>query len=707
MRHLPAQTRPLGEAFASGREANNNDNSDKFRTIDMRIITLGSHVSKLAGVIALCTGLAACGGGSSGTTLDNLNGGGGGGGGGSSSSAGNDLAEIGSGSGANFQPGAIGVGIGDGVLSAGGNTLLTVNVVNNGVLITDAVDVTFSSPCIAAGEALLSPQSGEICESDCPTNIVQTTNGQATIRYTANGCIGTDSISATTSYGGSVISANGAIEIAADTVQSLTFVEASPSAISLRGTGGNETSTLTFRVRGSTGAPVKGIDVDFTLNSSSGGLSLVNDSGTSDVDGLVYTTVQAGSVPGAVRVTATTEGGISTQSSQLVVSTGLPDQNSMSIAGSDNHPIAWRYNNVTSQITVNAADAFNNPVPDGTPIYFTTVGGAIGSSCLTGTSSDEDESVSGSCSVTWQSQSPKPEADQSFTIIEEPNNYGHTPYLQCNNGASHCRDGRVKILATTIGNESFIDANNNGMYDPDIDVFYTANSTEGNTAARAKNCKRSEPISGSASHADSGSTSQALGCDDLGSPYVDRNFDGRYNAGEEIATVNAGDNNSYEPGDGLYNGVLCREEDAAAGECTRDAVLVRAEHLLVMSCDAPLYTSDGRLPGEPTETVTFEPGETKSFKLMLADCNGNGIPGGTEISVNADLAKGVEAEVFPNGEISASSEYSYITLFISTDDSEAASGAVFVEFEVPTPGDGSIKYGSNGVRVFSEIPDAE
>src|SRR5690606_25669267 len=131
----------------------------------------------------------------------------------------------------------------DNVLSAGGSTLLSVNVVNNDSLITDSVAVTFSSPCIAAGEALLSPQSGEVCESDCPTDVVQTTNGQATIRYTANGCTGQDNIKATTTYGGSVISADATIEVAADTVTSLSFVDATPNLITLKGSGGTETST--------------------------------------------------------------------------------------------------------------------------------------------------------------------------------------------------------------------------------------------------------------------------------------------------------------------------------------------------------------------------------------------------------------------------------------------------------------------------------
>ena len=74
------------------------------------------------------------------------------------------------------------------------------------------------------------------------------------------------------------------------------------------------------------------------------------------------------------------------------------------------------------RVQVLAADHFNNPVPNGTAISFTTEGGAIDGSCLT------DD---GGCSVTWRSQRPR------------------------------LPDGRFTILATAIGNESFLDSERN------------------------------------------------------------------------------------------------------------------------------------------------------------------------------------------------------------------------------------------------------
>lgn len=658
----------------------------------MRITTLGSQASKLAGVIALCAGLAACGGGSSGNALDDLNGNGGSNGGtDGGGDTGNDLAQIGSGSGADFRPGEINVAIGDTELSAGGNTLLSVNVVDNGSLITDSVQVTFSSTCFANGEALFEPQAGLTCEADCPTNIVDTSNGQATIRYIANGCIGTDDIKATTTYGGSVISANGTVSIASDTVTSLSFVDASPSVITLKGSGGEETSALRFRVRGSTGAPVKDVDVDFSLSRTSGGLKLVNESSTSDVDGYVYTTVQSGSVPGPVQVTATTETGISTQSSNLVLSTGLPDQNSFSMSASRVAPNSWNIDGVESEINIRTADAFNNPAPIGTPIYFTTNGGAIEGECFIQAEEDFPEKSSGSCSATWRSQDPKPETDEvtpnspfPFLVDEE------SLTLICPDGqraghGSECRNGRLKVVATTLGNESFIDTNGNGLYDPNVDEFYTSTSPEGNPAKRAQNCLRNEPISGLASRPVSSGTSDARGCDDIGDPYIDHNFNGEYDADEEIATIGDEYDAHYTPGNGLYNGLLCRQEDADAGNCSREPVLVRADMTLVMSSYNLLFMPDGGLPGQPDEIV-LGPNETVSFTMMVADQNGNGIPFGSSTEAYDDTAFDLEVVVSPEGDWPESQEYGYVTVFVTSGD-DPPSGAAGVSITRPT-GDG-------------------
>ncbi|WP_339896649.1 hypothetical protein [uncultured Gilvimarinus sp.] len=659
----------------------------------MRIQQLGSTTIKLTSAIALCLGLAACGGSSDGTTLDQING---------QDPGGEDpstsVAQIGYGSGADFVPGEIGTETNGNALSAGGSTTLTVNVVQGDELITDSTQVTFNSPCIASGESLVEPIGGA-SDDDSAGNVVDTSNGQAGVRYTANGCIGSDSIKATTTYGGGVISATTELNIESDTVTSINFADASPNYIALKGTGGTEASQVRFQIRGTTGAPVKGVEVSFALNTTAGGLSLVNASAVSGSDGYVSTTVQSGTTPTSVRVTATTDTGVTSQSNELIVSTGLPDQNSMSIAASDLYPIAWSTNNVLSQITVNLADAFNNPVPNRTPVYFTTNGGSITASCLTGVVFDdegeEEIGTPGVCTATWRSQKPQLYSETQVEMDEESLTF-YCPNGNVAGRGSDCRNGRVKIIATTIGNESFVDINNNGMYDLGTDLFYTASSD--NNASRMAQCKRPSPISGA--------SSRAFGCDDLGSAYIDRNFNGEYDSNEEVASINDGGTGEYVPGDGIYNGSLCREEDAAAGDCSRDSVLVRDDIMLITTEEKELFFMPGsnyRLPGQPAASEQFrlQPGGSMRIPMMVADVNGNGLPKGTEIAAET-TGEGIEASVSPEGELAGNPEGTIVILTVNVSESQSTEGTAYITVTVPTAdGEESIIHSVGHVNVIS------
>ncbi|MFW8341613.1 hypothetical protein ACOICY_29205, partial [Klebsiella pneumoniae] len=68
---------------------------------------------------------------------------------------------------------------------------------------------------------------------------------------------------------------------------------------------------------------------------------------------------------------------ISSQSSVLVISTGKPDQDSFSLSAETLNAEGWDVDGTAVKVTARLADAFNNPVPDGTAVYFTTEGGAI------------------------------------------------------------------------------------------------------------------------------------------------------------------------------------------------------------------------------------------------------------------------------------------------------------------------------------------
>ena len=301
-------------------------------------------------------------------------------------------------------------------LSAGGSTQVTATLTDQGQAYLTATDVTFSSACIGSGLATV-------------TSPVTSNSGIAVTTYTAKGCVGDDTITVSADIDGTPVSGSVTVNVQPASLGSIEFVSASPTNIELKGMGGAESSTITFKVLDTSGNPIANQDVTFSLNTSVGGLQFSpgTDTDTSGNDGIVSTIVQAGTVATSVRVTATVSStGLSSQSDQLVVTTGLPDNDSFSLSLSVKNPEAWDIDGAKVQVSAFLADRFNNPVPDGTQVVFTTEGGSIGGSCLTD---------GGACSVDWTSQNPRP------------------------------ANGRASILATAIGEESFTDSNGNAQFD--------------------------------------------------------------------------------------------------------------------------------------------------------------------------------------------------------------------------------------------------
>ena len=252
-------------------------------------------------------------------------------------------------------------------------------------------------------------------------------------------------------------------------------------------------SRINFELAGNAngGVALECVDSSFCLYDTSDDAAAnrsTRDTSRSSTSGLVSTTVLAGTVATPVQVLAyidSNENGIqdadepATMSKTLVVSTGLPDQNSTSLSASLlNVEGAYQIDGQTSELTVRMADKFNNLVPDGTAAVFSTELGAVVGSCVT---------TAGSCSVTWTSQSPRSSdtVDQystAITINENldstlPNRYDcpshRENYGPCPddigdpavNPPGAPRGGRTTVLVTATGEESFVDRNGNGLFD--------------------------------------------------------------------------------------------------------------------------------------------------------------------------------------------------------------------------------------------------
>ena len=383
-------------------------------------------------------------------------------------------------------------------ISAGGTASLGVTLMNGTNRFTPAQSINFTSPCAISGKAVISSP-------------VITVNGMASTSYTDKGCGGPDTITASTSLGGAISTQTGTVTVLGATAGQIGFVSALPQNIAMKNTGGagrQESATVIFKVLDKNGNPVAGIPVNFSLTTTVGGLALNPASTISGADGTAYTTVAAGIVNSPVRVLATITGSaLSTLSDQLVISTGISDQKSFTVTPKIYNIECANYNGTDfTTVTAFAADHFNNPVPDGTAVSFTTEAGAIDASCLTGLNETTltdgskilQKGIPGQCTVRFICQNPRHAngratvlsyalGEESFlddpTIKDGLNRYDLAESFQdlrepfrydraiSNQQAQDVNNGNNNTMAPMVG-EPFIDSDGNGTWNNAGDAFY-------------------------------------------------------------------------------------------------------------------------------------------------------------------------------------------------------------------------------------------
>jgi len=497
-----------------------------------------------------------------------------------------------------------------GDLSAGGTATLAVTIWDTSVTppipYADAVDINFASDC-----ASLTTPTATL------DTVVTTINGVATSTYLAKGCEGEDTITATVTTGGAVLSATGIVKVLPANVGSIEFVSSAPQNITLKGVGGIESSTVIFRVLDIFSNPVANKNVVFSLNTEVGGLAISSITATSNALGLVQTTVNSGTVHTSVRVTAKLvepDGSdsnplIASQSSSLVVSTGIADQDSFSLSASTLNPEGWNLDGTEVTITARLADAFNNPVQDGTTVSFTTEGGSIEPSCQT---------ANGVCNVTWRSQNSRPSGK---TLI------GESQAPQVFNTMGQKYGGRATIVATAIGEESFPDINGNGRFDAvEMDRFIGRNSFDGLDV-------NGHPF-------------------DRAEAFVDHNEDGVFNdnagaqaGGDLEVPIHFANYSTYDGADGLYNGSLCG--DTPANCSATKSINVSGSLVLVMSGSNPLIVTTWPTGNAP---INISSDGTGAASVIIADLHNQPMPAGTTVSFNAAVGSivGTSSFIWPS-----------------------------------------------------------
>jgi hypothetical protein len=216
-------------------------------------------------------------------------------------------------------------------------------------------------------------------------------------------------------------------------VGSIQFIGADPVTLGVRGSGKPEQSLLTFVVKDTTGKPISGVSVTFTL-SGTGTESLNPVVGVTDLTGTVITTVTSGTRAATVRVRAgaDTNGDlvpdVFAQSIGVSILGAPPTQNRFSIAPRFKNIPGRRSLGLNDPIGVFANDRFGNAVPLGTAISFVSNGASVVSPSTT--------DINGQAQATLLSEQVVPPS------------------------------GIVTVMAFTLGEESFLDNNGDGGFDP-------------------------------------------------------------------------------------------------------------------------------------------------------------------------------------------------------------------------------------------------
>ncbi|RZI84022.1 MAG: hypothetical protein EOP38_10625 [Rubrivivax sp.] len=395
------------------------------------------------------------------------------------------------------------------------------------------------------------------CGKISPTSATTDNLGLAGVSFTndngaGSSCSGNVTITASTqgSSGNAVVTAQAPVPA------NIQFVQALPARIYLKGSPSTSTSTVSFKLLDASNNAISGRNVRLELllyptqtylGATPGATSLV---ATTDANGVVAASVNAGTAPGPVQVKATLLSALGADTSTvnvsngLAIASGLPTQTAFSLSVSTFNIEAAEIDGVTTTLTVRAADRLGNPVPDGTTVNFVSEGGQIVGSCST---TGAAAGGIAACSATLSSQAFRP------------------------------NDMRVSVLAWAQGEESFVDLStpSNNVYDLGLDTY-----TE------------------------------------LGQPFLDKDFDGVRDAGEESVGLASGTGTCPVtlPSSGIWS---------VPGTCNGvwGNALVHKQTEIVFSESRPDLA---RLAGSFVGC---------NYSFTLQDTKGNPLPAGTTLAV--------------------------------------------------------------------------
>ncbi len=304
-----------------------------------------------------------------------------------------------------------------------------------------AVSASVNVNGIAAKAGQVSVTFSASCGTFSPATVATSSTGVVNSTYqSTSACSG--AVSVTASAPGATPSV-GSITVAAAQAANILFTSATPSSLVVSSATGVKISTVKFQVvdGGGTGMAGQSVTISLDAQSSAAGVTFnvggattaANQTVSTDGSGFASVIIQTGTLPTPVVVKGAISATMVAFSSGIVVTSGKASQNNSSISATKLNIEGLELDGIQTTLTMRASDRQGNPIPAGTAVTFVASHGTIQGACLTDANSG--------CSVTYTSSGQRPTS------------------------------GLVRILAYMDGEESFVDANGNNVWDTG-EAFY-------------------------------------------------------------------------------------------------------------------------------------------------------------------------------------------------------------------------------------------
>ena len=256
--------------------------------------------------------------------------------------------------------------------------------------------------------------------------------GEALVKFHADtkGATGTITASWTTGVVPDEVVVTGSADVVVQPPPSFMQVASGypdPTAISIRGTGGQSTSQIVFDVKDASGnLVVDGYRVDFSILSGPNGGEEISPLFATTTNGKVSTILRGGYKSGPVSIKATYhhDTNVSTVTSQITIVAGPPVGEEMGISAQYLNISGLYLMGLENTITVSAGDIYGNAIPDYTAISFKTynTGGIY--------SSPGSSTTMGGTATNKLESSSSPSPMQGFvSITGEAVNGGRTTHI--------------------------------------------------------------------------------------------------------------------------------------------------------------------------------------------------------------------------------------------------------------------------------------